>query len=232
MEHWVIIAATWETSRRQPHFRTTWLSSNKKHFSVSVTSKNIHSLLFFPLPQHYLVPLLSLSSAKEGGFGGEEGGIIVLLVQAAVAAAHAIATGHLRGLQRPLAPFQAPGSARSRDTTRRWGTASNKWPELKDSVEGTAGNLTARELRYQSTSAYHCWGLRKTSVPLSGRSERQDLIGNEKKWPFQLGPWNFKIHSHSDHCSSISWEMEGRWSYVAVKWSAHAGLLSHVNIAA
>lgn len=76
-------------------------------------------------------------------------------------------------------------------------------------------------------------GRRPTSVPLSGRSARQDLIGNEKKWPFQLGLWNFKIHSHSDHCSSISWEMEGRWRYVAaMKWSAHAALLSHANIAA
>lgn len=161
MEHRGMIGATWETSRTQPHFRTTWLHSNKKHFSGSVISKNINSLRFFPLPQHYLVPVLSLCSAEEGGLGGEEGGIIVLFVQAAVAAAHAIATGHLRGLRRPPAPFQAPGSPRSRDPTRRWGTALNKWPELLESVEGTDGNPRAGESRYQSTSTYHCRGLRK-----------------------------------------------------------------------
>lgn len=234
MEHRGMIGATWETSRTQPHFRTTWLHSNKKHFSGSVISKNINSLRFFPLPQHYLVPVFSLCSAEEGGLGGEEGGIIVLLVQAAVAAAHAIATGHLRGLRRPPAPFQAPGSPRSRDPTRRWGTALNKWPELLESVEGTDGNPRAGESRYQSTSTYHCRGLRKrakeTSVPLSGRSANQDLIENENKWPFLLGPWNLKIHSHSDRHSSISREKEGRGRRVAA--TAHAVLMSHMNIAA
>lgn len=31
-EYWVIIGATWETSRRQPHFRSTRLSSKNKKF--------------------------------------------------------------------------------------------------------------------------------------------------------------------------------------------------------
>lgn len=146
---WVTV---WETSRTHvpfPHCATSLFQWSPKTYILCTSNS---------FPQHYLVLLLGLCSAEEGGLGSEEGEIIVLLVQAAVAAAHAIATGHLRGLQRPLAPFQAPGSARRRDTTKWWRTASSKW---LDSGEGTDGNLRAGESRYQSTSAYHCWGLRK-----------------------------------------------------------------------
>lgn len=77
----------------------------------------------------------------------------------------------------------------------------------------------------------HCRGLRKsakeTQVPLSGRSARQDHTGNVA---FQLGPLNFKIHSHSN--VALQSADKSKEEEDMKIWSPHEGLLSHVNVAA
>lgn len=181
----------------QPHFRTTRLISNKKNFSVSAISKNIHSLLFLPLPQRYLSRLLALCLAEEGSLGGEEGRIIVLLFLAAVAAAHAIATSHLRGLRRPPTAFQAPGSAKK--VEMQPGDLPDGHSELLDAVEEIDGNPRTGDSRYPRITVGGCGRARRRPqfLFLPGQQDKI-LLEMRRSGLFSSVLEMFEIHSHLD----------------------------------